>query len=79
MNVYLAQLDFAGYVLTAVGSTPEKAQKMVEDEAARVIKDPNSGCSDPRPWGDDSESLWEYMGGSVTEMIVDGEGKVTWL
>lgn len=78
MIVHLARMDFAGYMLTAVGSTPEKAQEMIEDEAKRVIEDPNSGCFDPRPQGE-TESLWEYMGGSVTEMTVDGKGKVQWL
>ena len=75
-TVYLAKADYAGYVVTAVGSTAANAQAAVEAAIQGSINRPGSGAWDPRPAGW-TESLWEYLSGWVVPMEVDG--KVEWL
>lgn len=75
-TVFLARMPFAGYELTAIASTADKARENAEQTAFASINAADEGGPwDPRP--DDSETLFEYLGGNVTEMIVDG--KVEWL
>lgn len=74
-TVHLARLPFAGYELTAIGSTPEIARRLVEKKAKAALK-MDRYVGDPRPHGS-AESLWDYMGGSVLDIVLDGEAQ--WL
>ena len=67
--LYVAMQEWAGYEITALGTTAEGAQAAVEALVAKSVADGDT--FDPRPY-DAEESIWEWMGGNVREFVLDG-------